>query len=598
MAVSKDAGPFSFPDKINIHLNKSLPMRFKIARSRTMAIAMATFLVLSLGLLLVPSGAQAALTPLEEAALAEQYSPQYYFHGEEELYPVDIETYVTLCDLNMTLGTSHILIDDSITASELTYYTTDHYLDNRMGNNSNDGIVDYYQENLDTLGYSVYCHVEYSGSNTILQYWTFYYFNDGNLNRHEGDWEMTQVILDASLEPVSTTYSQHESGVTAQWSEVERDGDHYKVYVARGSHANYYRAYSGSIGLANDECGDDKELTSDDYTIIMLSGSESWLNFMGRWGSNEGGDSLFGQAGPQGPVYRQDGAMWDGEYWSENASALNTNLLTLELFYSLFVWMYIGILVLLVMFAVCRIYRRRKMGQFIRPYLGMLDLKGNKVRAASNSLALIALVLGVIAVFLPYYTVSLSIDSPYLTTEGWQDVLVIDGMSGLRVNTLDPEVGLVQLTALPIPLSILLITPLIFLLLGTIGVSDGKIARKYLTRGIVMLLPVIIILGIIATLSSLYVYFPAEVTGVEDAKAVFDTVSASPFTGSQDVYLPESGETAQVRWGLGIGGYLLIVTSVLLLIAAVLRFRSKEQEYPFEKTMKSGRKWEDIPDVK
>jgi hypothetical protein len=53
-----------------------------------------------------------------------------------------------------------------------------------------------------------------------------------------------------------------------------------------------------------------------------------------------------------------------------------------------------------------------------------------------------------------------------------------------------------------------------------------------------------------------------------------------------------------VRWGLGNGGYLLIVTSVLLLIAAVLRFRSKEQEYPFEKTMKSGRRWEDIPDVK
>jgi ABC-type transport system involved in multi-copper enzyme maturation permease subunit len=156
----------------------------------------------------------------------------------------------------------------------------------------------------------------------------------------------------------------------------------------------------------------------------------------------------------------------------------------------------------------------------------------------------------------------------------------------------------VQLTALPIPLSILLITPLIFLLLGTIGISDAKIARKYLTRGIVMLLPPIFILLVIASLSSLSVYFPDEVTGVEDAKEVFDTVAASPFSGSQDVYLPESGETAQVNWGMGIGGYMLIVTSVLLIIAAVLRFKSKEQAYPFEKTMKMGRKWEDIPDVK
>jgi len=563
-----------------------------------MAMAMALLLVMSFSVLLVPGGGQGALTPLEEAALAERFAPDYYFHGDEDLYPVDIETYVTLCDLNMTTGSSHVLVDGSVTSSELTYYSTAHYLDNRLGNNSNDGIVDYYQENLGTLGYSVYCRVQYSGANTILQYWTFYYFNDGNLNRHEGDWEMTQVVLDASLEPVSTTFSQHESGVTAQWADVETDGDHYKVYVARGSHANYYRSYSGALGLANDECGDDKELTSDDYGIIMLTGSETWLNFMGRWGSNEGGDSVVGQAGPQGPAYRQDEAMWNGEYWSNNVSQLNTDLLTLEWFFSVFVWIYIGMLILLVLFVVWRIYRRRKMGGIIRPYLGVLDFKANKIRAASNSLALIALVIGVIAVFLPYYMVSMSIDSPYLTTEGFQDILVIDGMNGLMINTLDPEVGLVQLTALPIPLSILLITPLIFLLLGTIGVSDAKIARKYLTRGIVMLLPVIIILLVIASLSSLYVYFPEEVTGVDDAKEVFDIVAASPFSGSEDVYLPESGETAQVRWGLGIGGYLLIVTSVLLLIAAALRFRSKEQAYPFEKTMKMGRKWEDIPDVK
>ena len=219
------------------------------------------------------------------------------------------------------------------------------------------------------------------------------------------------------------------------------------------------------------------------------------------------------------------------------------------------------------------------------------------MRAASNALALAALVLGLVAVFMPYYVVSLSIDSPYLDTEGFQDVLLIDGARGLSVNTLDPEAGLVQLTALPIPLSVLLLTPLIFLLLGTIGASDAKIARKYLTRGIMMLLPVVIILAVIASLSSLYVYFQEEVTGVEDAKEIFDVVAASPFAGSEEVYLPESGETAEVRWGLGIGGYMLIVTSVLLFVAAILRFRSKEQSFPFEKSMKMGRQWEDIPDV-
>ncbi len=226
--------------------------------------------------------------------------------------------------------------------------------------------------------------MEYSGSNTILQYWTFYYFTTAT-STHEGDWEMTQVILDSSLEPVSTTYSQHESGVTAQWSDVETNGDHYKVYVARGSHANYYRAYSGSIGLANDECGDDKELTSDDYTIIMLSGSESWLNFMGRWGSNEGGDSLFGQAGPQGPVYRQDGAMWNGAYWSDNVSALDTNMLTWKCSSPCSSGCTSGSW----RFGVSQYGASISAGRWgsSSALPGAVDFKGYKLRAASNSLA-------------------------------------------------------------------------------------------------------------------------------------------------------------------------------------------------------------------
>lgn len=560
-------------------------------------LALVAVLLMSIVVLFVPSDAQGALTPFEEQALAERFAPQYYFHGDEELYPVDIELYVTLCDLNLTTGSSHILVDDRVTSSDLTYYSAYHYLDNRMGTNEDDGIIDHYKDNLDALGYSVYARVLYSGSDTIIQYWTFYYFNDGNLNRHEGDWEMTQVVLDASLEPVSTTYSQHENGVTAKWSDVEKDGDHYKVYVARGSHANYYRSYSGALGLANDECGDDKKLASGDYDIIMLTGSETWLNFMGRWGSNEGGDSLIGQAGPQGPKYRQDGDMWDGGSWSSSVSELNTQILPAEWLFANFLWIYLAIIAVLVALLAYRIYRNWKKGKVHKPYFGLLDFKGNKLRAAGNVLAIAALVLGIVSVFLPYYVVSLNIDSTTLTTEGFQDILVIDGVHGLRVNTLDRDTGLVQLTALPIPLSVILLTPLIFLIVGTIGVSDKKIALKLITRGILMMLPVIIILAIVASLSSIYVYFPEEVSGVDDAKLIFDTVSGSPFSGSETVRMDDLGEDADVRWGLGIGGYLLLVTGVLFIIAGALRLAAKGQASPGQQAdqkRKDEMQWVDV----
>lgn len=349
--------------------------------------------------------------------------------------------------------------------------------------------------------------------------------------------------------------------------------------------------------MANDECGDDKKLTLNDYSIIMLTGSETWLNFMGRWGSNEGGDSFIGQAGPQGPAYRQDGDMWNGEYWSNNVSELNTQVLPAEWLFANFLWIYLAIIAVLVALLAYRIYRNWKKGKVHKPFFGLLDFKGNKLRAAGNALAIVALVLGIVSVFLPYYVVSLNIDSTTLTTEGFQDIMVIDGALGLRINTLDKETGLVQLTALPIPLSVILLTPLIFLIVGTIGVSDKKIALKLLTRGILMMVPVIIILALIASLSSLYVYFPAEVSGVDDAKQIFDAVSASPFSGSETVYMSDLGEDAEVNWGLGIGGYLLLVTGVLFLVAGIMRFVAKGQASPgqqADRKKKEEMQWVDV----
>ena len=58
-----------------------------------------------------------------------------------------------------------------------------------------------------------------------LQYWFFYVFNDWN-NLHEGDWEMIQIVFDASTveealhqSPVEVGYSQHEGAERAAWDD-------------------------------------------------------------------------------------------------------------------------------------------------------------------------------------------------------------------------------------------------------------------------------------------------------------------------------------------------------------------------------------------
>ena len=82
-----------------------------------------------------------------------------------------------------------------------------------------------------------------------LQYWFFYVFNDWN-NLHEGDWEMIQIVFDASTveealhqSPVEVGYSQHEGAERAAWDDpkLERVGTHPVVHPADGSQRELLR---------------------------------------------------------------------------------------------------------------------------------------------------------------------------------------------------------------------------------------------------------------------------------------------------------------------------------------------------------------------
>ena len=82
-----------------------------------------------------------------------------------------------------------------------------------------------------------------------LQYWFFYPFNDYT-NKHEGDWEMVQLVFAAAdataaldQTPIEVGYSQHEGLEVSSWDDPKLqivDGTHPVVHAAAGSHANYF----------------------------------------------------------------------------------------------------------------------------------------------------------------------------------------------------------------------------------------------------------------------------------------------------------------------------------------------------------------------
>jgi hypothetical protein len=96
----------------------------------------------------------------------------------------------------------------------------------------------------------VYGAVRRSGGRIALQYWYWYLddFWSGEYppsdyvwQTHEGDWEVVTVILTRAGRPLFAGYSEHGCGKRRPWARVPKLGrTHPLVYVALGSHANYF----------------------------------------------------------------------------------------------------------------------------------------------------------------------------------------------------------------------------------------------------------------------------------------------------------------------------------------------------------------------
>jgi hypothetical protein len=180
---------------------------------------------------------------------------------------------------------------------------------------------------------TVYGAVLRRGDRIALQYWLFYPYNDYSpvvpqqaefAQIHEGDWEVVTVILDRSGKPLTAGYSRHCSGAKRPWSKVPRRGQRPVVYVALGSHANYFRP--GAFDL-DPRCWPEqaiivfesygkplRDFTGRGRTVSprvarVTATSRRWMRFPGTWG--EDGYVVFPQVtltyqtGPAGPAFHR-----------------------------------------------------------------------------------------------------------------------------------------------------------------------------------------------------------------------------------------------------------------------------------------------------
>jgi hypothetical protein len=269
-------------------------------------------LILASTILIIPNS-QSAQTSAEAPLsidLLHEYSPVLQFDSGENFYPMKVDPYVANSALMRGQGANATLMDPHPTPSSLACYTgPGYYLQSNLG--GYEGIRSWYASQRTSLGYTIYGRVIVDGAtgDTAVQYWFFYAYNDAVRNYHEGDWEGITVVLNPGGRPLLAAYTQHRAGQRAAWMDVEVvDGTHPVDYVARGSHANYFRPYRCGIDPWGDALGaGGLRLGPTRYTVVALgdpsnhTADEGWLSYVGRFGREKPLDVPYGCPGPYGP---------------------------------------------------------------------------------------------------------------------------------------------------------------------------------------------------------------------------------------------------------------------------------------------------------
>ncbi|MBI4163787.1 MAG: Vps62-related protein [Candidatus Aenigmarchaeota archaeon] len=534
-------------------------------------------LLLALFLLFVPS----AISPeiMDEADLAREFSPILYFSPQENFFPVSTNYFIQSSELIQLSLPEPKLMDPNPTIEIISNITDpSYYLDHRL-NGSQMISADYKAQK---PGHTVYYSIKKDSGKTVIQYWFFYAYNKGKSNEHEGDLEFIQIILNSDQQPVFSAYSQHLLGESLEWNGLDKEGTHPKVYVAEGSHANYFKPYQGNLGLESDVVRDDGlVLRQSGYDLVNIDAADQkWINFGGRWGdSSKTSFTERGEQGAPGPGHMERAEPWNSPIsWSNKALSING----LWLFGNWIIENFYYIFALIILSAVLsRAYRLKKRGIDITPLKKLLKRK----HAFGLVVVVIGIVIALVALLSPLYVVSLSVESGEYATGGVVDIIRVDGIGGAKINTLQSSKGEFPLFGLGTPITLLVITGVILAIVDIIFLTHPrKLAKKYMIGSIYPLLPLILIVLFIYFLSGVIPSFSNFASGQQfspELSNIVGKISESPLMGQHSFEAPYLGK-ASLFWGVGVGTYLFILAAILKIAGGLIFLTYKEKTKLFK----------------
>ena len=269
---------------------------------------------------LLPAAPAHALT---SAQLLARYEPVTVLHPNEWFAPVAVDGFLSAAQLEQHVASAWTAVTptppslptaDPAGCTSTADSTCWRLRDARCSAAAGLASIDCFAglESAEQPASAVYGAVFRRGDRIALQYWYWYLddfwsgqypFTDYVWQAHEGDWEAVTVVLTKAEQPLFTGYSQHSCGKRRVWARVPKtQKTHPLVYVALGTHANYYapghlpldlrpQCYPAlGATLLNayfpagvfDETGRGRQRRQP--ITVVTAAKPQWMQFPGTWG--------------------------------------------------------------------------------------------------------------------------------------------------------------------------------------------------------------------------------------------------------------------------------------------------------------------------
>ena len=251
------------------------------------------------------AAAGASAPPPSLATLLARHVPILVLHPDELFRPVPVDGFLADADLQRRTPTGWETIGGPLPVGGADLRLDQRYCSAIEGVAASQCYAD--SEAAHAASPVVYGAAFRTKTRIDLQYWIWYPYNDYSSvflpsevwEVHEGDWESVSVILDLTGRPLAVGLSRHCLGLRRAWSGVRKKGGHPVVFVALGSHANYFgigmfrhdpvcwprelRDVVRALRLA-DRTGPGETVRP--ALVRIDARSPAWNRFAGRWGEN------------------------------------------------------------------------------------------------------------------------------------------------------------------------------------------------------------------------------------------------------------------------------------------------------------------------